>query len=439
MILRITKLLFALGALAVAAVVAMSWYAGVYPTRLVATSMLLSAASIILVAFLMILIVRYLLLTLFAFLHHMRQLHQPAVASEFPPVSLIMPAYNEGRVIDAAIEAALALDYPNYEVIVVDDGSTDDTYEKALAAASRQSPNRLRVIRKPVNGGKASALNAGIAAARGELILCSDSDSRLDPHALTHAVAHFGDPRVGAVAGNVKVANRLNPLTRLQALEYLEGLNLVRSAQAYFQLVTVIPGPCGLFRKELLQRAGGFQSDTFAEDCDLTLRLLLAGSLIKYEPRAVAWTEAPEGVMALFRQRYRWGRGVLQAILKNRAYLLGGCPTLASWIAFLLFALDGMALPVMNLAGIALFAFSAGTGGLSALIPLWWGQLIVLDAVVALLCIAAEREQLSLALYAVIYRLFFVPFGDVLRLFSWFDEVLSVRMMWGRLERVGRI
>jgi len=294
------------------------------------------------------------------------------------------------------------------------------------------------VFTKP-NRGKASALNMGIAHAQGKLILCTDADSRLDPDALTRAAAHFTDPYVGAVAGNVKVANRLNELTRLQALEYIEGLNLVRAAQAYFHRVAVIPGPLGLFRKDVLDEVGRYEDDTYAEDCDLTLRVMLAGWDVEYESQAVVWTEAPETIGGLVLQRYRWGRGVLQAINKNRRFLFGGCPSFGSWLMFWMFVFDGLSLPAMNLTGIACFTFAALGGNLSILIPLWWAQLTVLDAVVALLCVAAEGEQLSLSLNAVIYRLLFIPFVDTMRLFAWVDELFNVRMKWMRLERFGRI
>jgi biofilm PGA synthesis N-glycosyltransferase PgaC len=433
---RLLQTLVLLVVAAAIAAAAAAWYYGV--GRLQAQDALVPITSRILVISLMVLVLRYLLVAFLAFLKHLQHAGEPMSPVEFPPISIIFPAHNEGPVIESAILSAMRLQYPNFEVIVVDDGSSDDTYAKAMQIAANYSPNRLRVITKP-NGGKASALNLGISQARGELILCTDGDSRLDRNALTRAAAHFYDPFVGAVAGNVKVANRLNHLTRLQSLEYIEGLNLVRSAQAFFNRVTVIPGPLGLFRKEALLEVGAYEMDTFAEDCDLTLRLLLAGWDIKYESDAIVWTEAPESISGLVLQRYRWGRGVLQAIIKNRRYLYGGCPTTGTWLTFWLFVLDGLALPAMNVLSISCFLFAAVGGSLSVLIPLWWAQLTLLDAVIAILCIAAEGEQLSLVLNAVSYRLFFIPFVDMLRCLAWVDELFDVRMKWMRLERFGRI
>ncbi len=177
----------------------------------------------------------------------------------------------------------------------MDDGSTDRTVERAASLEGRYGDTTLRVVSKR-NGGKASALNTGIALARIDYVLCMDGDSRLDPGTLRAAMRHFGDPRVGAVAGNVKVVNRDNVWTRLQALEYLEGLNMARRAQGFLRVVNIIPGPIGVFRRDVLRRVGGYDTDTFAEDADLTLKILTAGWHVAYEERAIAYTEAPRAV-----------------------------------------------------------------------------------------------------------------------------------------------
>ena len=148
-----------------------------------------------------------------------------------------------------------------------------------------------------------------------------DGDSALHPDTLRRAIRHFEDPAIGAVAGNVKVVNRTNLLSSLQALEYIEGLNMVRAAQGFFRLVNIIPGPIGIFRKSALEQVGGYDHDTFAEDCDLTLKLLLDGWQVNYEPGAIAYTEAPEKMLDLLKQRYRWTRGILQAISKHKRRL----------------------------------------------------------------------------------------------------------------------
>lgn len=413
-------------------------YFNFYVSRLEVVDYVLNISGLMLFCFLMVLILRYLIILTLAFLQHLRHMAEPLEPEEYPTVTAILPAFNEGAVIDSALGSLMHMDYPSLEVIVVDDGSTDDTYERAERMAKQYGSRRIRVMAQ-ANGGKSRALNMGIAHARGQLILCMDADSRLDPATLKHAVKHFADPKVGAVAGNVKVVNRINTLSKLQALEYIEGLNLVRIAQAFFGRVAVIPGPVGVFRKHVLEELGGYRSDTFAEDCELTLRIILSGWQIRYESKAIAWTEAPEHSEALFKQRYRWTRGILQALRKHRSSLWRPMPDMTTWLILWTLAFESSILPAMNLIGMLVFIITGLSGGLSYLIPLWWAQLTVLDVVIALFCLALEGESLSLALYALPYRLFFIPFVDVMRFFAWLDEMYSVRMGWMRLDRVGRI
>jgi poly-beta-1,6-N-acetyl-D-glucosamine synthase len=425
---------FFLGGLAVAVAV----YFNYHFNRLWVTNFFVGFSTFILLIFLIIVTIRYGLLIWFAYLQHIERVDEPAEAEEYPFVSIIVPAYNEEKVIDAAVEALITMDYPRYEILVVDDGSTDNTYGRAERLSGIYGREKLRVLTQS-NGGKAVALNTGIANARGELVLCMDGDSRLEPQTLKQAVKHFRDPTVGAVAGCVKVANRLSMLTKLQALEYIEGLSLVRTAHAFFRRVTIIPGPIGVFRKEVLEEIGGYLKDTYAEDCELTLRILLAGWKIKYETRAIAWTEAPESVESFFRQRYRWSRGILQAIVKHKTLLLRPFPEFMDWVFLWVLVFESMIWPGFDVFGILFFVFVATGVGLSNLIVLWWAQLTVLDIVAALFCVALEKEDVRLALYSILYRLFFIPFLDVIKFFASLDEIFKVQMGWGKLERFGRI
>lgn len=392
----------------------------------------------LLLIFLAIVILRYAALIWFAYLQHIEQIEEPVETDEYPLVTLIVPAYNEAVVLEAAVDGLMEIDYPRFEVLVVDDGSTDETYAEAVRLVGVYGSNRMRVITQP-NGGKASALNTGIANARGELILCMDGDSRLEPQTLRQAVKHFADPSVGAVAGDVKVVNRLNLLTKLQALEYIEGLSLVRTAHAFFRRVMVIPGPIGIFRKQVLEEVGGYYQDTYAEDCELTVRILLAGWKVKHESRAVAWTEAPESLQSFFNQRYRWSRGILQAVVKHRGQLLKPFPHFIDWFFMWLVVFESVLWPGMDVFGILFFIFVAWGVGLSTIIVLWWAQLTVLDIVAAVFCIALEGEDLRLAMHAVVYRAFFIPYLDTIKFFASLDELFGVRMGWGKLERFGRI
>jgi poly-beta-1,6 N-acetyl-D-glucosamine synthase len=396
----------------------------------------LRAATLVLFAFLVALIARYVLLLWFSYLCFLDAPgEQP---SALPLISVLVPAYNEGAVIQGSIRSLLRLDYPRYEIIVIDDGSRDDTYARAAIYEGEHGGATVRVVHQ-ANAGKAHALNHGIRCARGSLILCMDGDSALDPGTLRAAVRHFEDPAVAAVAGNVKVVNRTNMLSRLQALEYIEGLNMVRQAQAFFRTVNIVPGPIGIFRREALLEIGGYHSDTFAEDCDLTLRLLGRGWQIRYEGRAIALTEAPEQLLDLLKQRYRWTRGILQAIRKHARAIVDprGSASLTFTIWYMLF--EGIAWPATNVFAHVLFVAMAAQYGTALPLVVWWAQLTVLDLAAALYCVVLEEESMTLVPYAALYRVFFALVVDVAKLFATLEELFQLRMDWGKLDRIGRI
>lgn len=399
-------------------------------------STFVNVATWMLFAFLVLLIFRYIALLWFSYLNHLER--DDAEPTSLPPVTILVPAYNEGAVIQGSIRSLLQLDYPRYEILVIDDGSKDDTTVKASVYAGEHGRATVRVITKP-NGGKARALNTGIAQASSEFILCMDGDSALHPQTLRRAIRHFQDPAIGAVAGSVKVVNRTNLLSSLQALEYIEGLNMVRAAQGFFRMVNIIPGPIGIFRKSALEKVGGYDHDTFAEDCDLTLKLLLEGWQVNYEPGAIAYTEAPEKMLDLLKQRYRWTRGILQAISKHKSRLVdprgGFGVTFTLW--YMIF--EGIMWPSMNVFGNVLFVFVAARYGTALPLVLWWAQLTVLDLAAALYCVVVEEESLLLVPYAIFYRAFFALTIDVAKLFATFEELFKLRMDWGKLERIGRI
>jgi biofilm PGA synthesis N-glycosyltransferase PgaC len=389
--------------------------------------------------FLIILILRYVILLWLGYLHHVETDALPEELAEAPPVSVIVPAYNEEAVIVSAIRSLLELDYPAYEVIVVDDGSTDGTAARVATLAGDYGRVTIRVVTRP-NGGKASALNAGIALARSDYVLCMDADSRLSREALRVAMRHFGDPRVGAVAGNVKVVNRGTMWTALQALEYIEGLNMARRAQGFLRVVNIVPGPVGVFRREALLGVGGYDTDTFAEDADLTLKILTAGWHVTYEDRAIAWTEAPERLQDLIKQRYRWTRGILQALRKRSAWLGSPRRGLAVWTSLQAMLFEAVIWPVVNVVGNLFFALSAlAIGATSGVVVYWWLLLTLLDVAAALHTIGMEEEDLGLVPYAILYRFFFISMVDVAKLFAAVEEFANVRMTWGKLERAGRI
>ena len=388
--------------------------------------------------FLIVLLIRYFVLLWLGYLQHIEAKVTEDREDFLPPVTLLIPCYNEGVVIQSAIRSLLELDYPTYEILVIDDGSSDDTYARAAELEGRYGGAVVRVISK-ANGGKAAALNTGISLARSSYIACMDGDARLDRGSIRAAMRHFADPRVGAVAGNVKVVNRVNLWTRLQALEYIEGLNMARRAQGFVRAVNIIPGPIGVFRRDVLAEVGGYSTDTFAEDADLTLKVLTAGWQIVYEERAVARTEAPEQLLDLIKQRYRWTRGILQALRKRAGWLVVPRGGMAVWVSMLAMLFEAIIWPVMNVLGNLVFAVAAISSGAAQFVIYWWILLTLLDVAAALHTVAMEEEQLSLVPYAVVYRFFFVVLIDVAKLFATMEEAFNVKMTWGKLERAGRI
>jgi hypothetical protein len=235
-----------------------------------------------------------------------------------PRVDVLVAAYNEAAVIVRTVESLLANRGADVRVIVVDDGSSDGTAEAVRVAYG--GDRRVTLLRKP-NGGKASALNLALTKATAEIVVGVDADTLLSPTALARLAAWFGDPRVGAVAGNVQVGNRGNLVTRWQSVEYVTSQNIDRRALARLNAITVVPGAIGAWRRSALAAVGGYSSDTLAEDMDLTWRIRRAGWTIANEPRALALTEAPASLAGLLKQRFRWTYGTLQCLWKHRGAL----------------------------------------------------------------------------------------------------------------------
>ncbi len=241
------------------------------------------------------------------------------IAAYWPRVAVLIPAYNEEKVIERTIQGAIDSDYPNLRVIVIDDGSKDRTLEIARRAfAAEEAVGRVLILTKP-NGGKAEALNSGLEhIGDAEIFVGIDADTIIAPDAIARLVPHFLNPKVAAVAGNAKVGNRVNLWTRWQALEYITSQNFERRALNTMGAVSVVPGAIGAWRTEAVRAAGGYHVDTVAEDADLTMALLRSGYRVEYEDQALAFTEAPTSANALMRQRFRWSFGILQAVFKHK-------------------------------------------------------------------------------------------------------------------------
>ncbi|HEY6849897.1 MAG TPA: glycosyltransferase [Terracidiphilus sp.] len=262
---------------------------------------------------------RLILIGLLAVFDRLRSPHAKASAGFNPRVAVLIPAYNEETVIVRTIRAVLNSDYKNLHIIVIDDGSADRTAEVAREAYAREiAAGRVQVLSKP-NGGKAAALNYALDRLTEEIYVGIDADTVIATDAISKLIPHFEDRRIGAMAGNAKVGNRVNLWTRWQALEYITSQNFERRALDVFHVVTVVPGAIGAWRTAPVKDAGGYPINTVAEDADLTMNLLEQGFRVDYEDRSLAFTEAPIDAKGLMRQRFRWSFGTLQAVWKHRA------------------------------------------------------------------------------------------------------------------------
>ncbi len=261
---------------------------------------------------------RLILVGLFAIVD---RLHRPYHSSPGfnPRVAVLIPAFNEEAVIVRTIRSVLNSDYKNLHVIVIDDGSTDRTAEVACEAYAQEiKAGHVQVLTKP-NAGKAAALNHALDRILEDFFIGIDADTVIAADAISKLMPHFEDPRIGAMAGNAKVGNRVNLWTSWQALEYVTSQNFERRALDLMHVVTVVPGAIGAWRTAPVKAAGGYPLNTVAEDADLTMNLLEQGYRVDYEDRALAFTEAPINARGLMRQRFRWSFGTLQAIWKHRA------------------------------------------------------------------------------------------------------------------------
>jgi cellulose synthase/poly-beta-1,6-N-acetylglucosamine synthase-like glycosyltransferase/peptidoglycan/xylan/chitin deacetylase (PgdA/CDA1 family) len=348
-------------------------------------------------------------------------------------VSVIVPAYNESAGIEAAVRSLLGSDHP-VEVIVVDDGSTDGT---ADLVESLRLPG-VRVLRQQ-NAGKPAALNTGLQAATSELVVMVDGDTVFEPDAVRMLVQPFADPRVGAVSGNAKVYNRGGLLGRWQHIEYVVGFNLDRRLFDLAECMPTVPGAVGGFRRSALMRIGGISDVTLAEDTDLTMALCRDGWRVVYEERARAWTEAPASLNALWRQRYRWCYGTLQAMWKHRGALIQRGPAGKLGRRGLGYLLLFQVLLPLLAPVVDVFAVY----GLIFLDPVriigLWCAFLGLQAAMGLYAFRLDGERAgplwSLPLQQFVYRqlMYLVVIQSV------FTALAGSRLRWQRMERYGSL
>ena len=365
-----------------------------------------------------------------------KQVHLPLPLNGYK-VSIIVPGYNEELTAPKTVENLLHSDYPDFEIVFVDDGSKDNTF-KNIEALYGAHP-KVKVLTKP-NGGKASALNYGIGFATGDVLVCIDADTVLNPDAVSKLLAYFSDPLVAAVAGNVKVGNRNNLLTRWQSIEYITSQNFDRRAFDTLNAIMVVPGAIGAFRRDAVMKAGMFTTDTLAEDCDLTLRLLREGYKIRTCNEALAFTEVPETLHMLMKQRFRWTFGIMQVFWKHHDQIFVRRNPNLGWIVLPNMLLFQLILPILSpLVDVTLlFSLFMPKGGV--IVALYFGYYF-LDLVISAIAFRFDGEKFSLRncwnlfLQRILYRqvLWYVLVKGYLR------AIKGELAAWGILKRTGNV
>jgi cellulose synthase/poly-beta-1,6-N-acetylglucosamine synthase-like glycosyltransferase/spore germination protein YaaH/peptidoglycan/xylan/chitin deacetylase (PgdA/CDA1 family) len=391
---------------------------------------------------------RALIIGILAIIEKLRPDH--AKLPEPPPgVTVLIPAHNEESVIVQTVQSVLLSDLSDIHVIVVDDGSSDRTLE--LLESNFGKNGCVQIIHQ-VNRGKAAALNNALSHARTAFVVTIDADTEIEADAIRKLLRHFSDPKVGAVAGNVKVGNRSRWLTRWQALEYITSQNMEKRAFDLLNCITVVPGALGAWRREAIEAAGGITADTVAEDADLTIAIRRLGWRVTYDEEAIAWTEAPETPGQLIRQRFRWTFGTLQSFWKHsdtlfrRKYGTLGCVALPNIFVFQI--LLPLVSPVLDL----LFLGSLVLWGLAGLhitqIPHLWTTedvqrsvvfflgFLLIDVLTCVVAFALERHEDWTLLIPVLLQRFYYRQLMYIVLFRSVKEAVSGRPVgWKGVEK----
>jgi peptidoglycan/xylan/chitin deacetylase (PgdA/CDA1 family)/spore germination protein YaaH/GT2 family glycosyltransferase len=363
-------------------------------------------------------------------------------------VSVLIPAFNEAKVIEASVRRVLASRDVGLEVIVIDDGSKDETSAIVRQAFGDHAQVRLLTLQ---NGGKARALNRGLALAQGDIVVALDADTQFEPDTIARLARWFADPAVGAVAGNAKVGNRVNLVTRWQALEYVTAQNLERRALAALDAITVVPGAVGAWRASALRQLGGFPADTLAEDQDLTIAVQRAGWRVRCDPDAVAWTEAPDSFRGLARQRFRWSFGTLQCLWKHRAILfarrprgLGRVGLPQAWLFQIGFAAISPLIDLALLVSLAGVVIGLAEHGWAASAPdlarmaIYWALFAAFDLAAAWTAIRLDRRESPRLLWLLLPQRFGyrqIMYYVVLKALR--AAVGGLGVGWGKLDRTG--
>jgi cellulose synthase/poly-beta-1,6-N-acetylglucosamine synthase-like glycosyltransferase len=352
------------------------------------------------------------------------------------PASVVIAAYNEAKVIPGTLQSLLNTDYiGEIEVIVIDDGSRDGTAAEVERAAALDS--RIHLIQQE-NHGKARALQRGLASARHGLIVFIDADTHCQKDTLPRLLEPFADEKVGAVSGHAKVGNLRTFMAKCQALEYTCGFNLDRRAYDRWNCITVVPGAISAIRKQAIDQAGGLSLETLAEDTDLTLALHKQRQRIVYMPGAIAWTEAPETVRTLARQRFRWAYGTLQCLWKHRDMVFNWNYRALGWFSLpsvWFFQIILVAItPMVDLFLLVSLPF----GAWRALLP-FVITFLSMDVILATLACILEREPVTRAWRILPMRIIYRP---LLSYCIWKAIIRAIKgawVSWGKLERTASV
>jgi cellulose synthase/poly-beta-1,6-N-acetylglucosamine synthase-like glycosyltransferase len=367
--------------------------------------------------------------------HHARVTRCRVAADHAPSVVAIVPAFNEEVGIERSVRSIATSDYPDLEIVVVDDGSTDRTAELVESIGF----DNVRLVRQD-NAGKAGALNTGIELSDSEIVVMVDGDTLFEASTTRRLVAPFADADVAAVSGNTKVGNRRGLLGRWQHIEYVIGFNLDRRMYDVLQATPTVPGAVGAFRRAVLSEVGGVPGDTLAEDTDLTLAIGRTGRRVVYAETARAWTEAPSNLAALWRQRYRWSFGTMQAVFKHRRAVISRDPRerrigrrAIPYMLLFQIALP-LAAPLIDLFSLYAVLF---TGALRALVI--WGAFNLLQLALAVYAFRLDREPMrplwALPLQQFVYRqLMYLVIIE-----SSVSAIQGVRSGWRQLPRTGEV
>jgi len=353
-------------------------------------------------------------------------------AQRFPLISILIPAFNEEKVIGKTIESALEIDYPKKEVIIIDDGSTD----KTLLIAKRFQRDNVKVLHKE-NSGKATALNYGINFAKGEILTILDADTIAGKNSLKEIVKVFENaPDAGGVAGNVKVRNKTNWLTWCQALEYVSGLQIARRAFDMFGAITIVPGAMGAFKTSILKETGGYDKDTIVEDFDATIKVLKSGKIIRGTTKSLAFTEAPEKIKEFVKQRNRWYRGNLQVIFKHKNAITNPRYGFLQKVAFPYMIMSMMVLPITGFFMLGSLILSIIEGDIFFVLSSMT-FFVILQYLLVTLAVRIEREDPRLILFAIFFMFGFKQIQDALLIRQLFEQLLRRKAKWTRVTRKG--